>query len=364
MIRRNGIDDRAAIPATYVIYAVGSQAVAEPDINSGKARYSGDPATVINQALSALTASRTWKEKVVVKGNFSIGTTIRVPSYTILECHGKLSLSADTDLIKSESDTVDSSYIEISRGVLDGNGHTGEGIKGMFTRSTIHDCYISGFDVGVHINGVSWAESGKGCVVMNNQISLNGTGVWFDAYASDNVCAFNIINSWIDAGVLIDSPANFITENHIWAATGQTGNAAVRIVSTDTTGLNNRITNNSISSKYNGIVLDTTDGGLNHIIIVGNTLRDCSSQTNNTYDHILIKRDSGASTCDHVMIHDNLFAATEFANKPKYCIDETIATTNCSVVGNSLDGYQTASVLQTSAAGALLVKSNVGVVDS
>ncbi len=74
--------------------------------NTGSIDYSGSSAaTVIQQALNALTPNRTWKEKIVLKGNFnlsntstgdptnSVTTELWIPSYTILEIQGNLKLA-------------------------------------------------------------------------------------------------------------------------------------------------------------------------------------------------------------------------------------------------------------------------------
>ena len=82
-----------------------------------------DAATAINWALSNLTSGRTWKEKAVIKGNYIINTTIKVPSYTILEIQGKLSLAdnANCDVIQNSDQTNGNTQIEIIGGIIDAN---------------------------------------------------------------------------------------------------------------------------------------------------------------------------------------------------------------------------------------------------
>jgi len=80
---------------------------------------------VLNDVWNALTPGRTWKEKVVLKGNFEVPSTITLPSYTILEIQGKLRLAdgAECTLIKVEN----AENVDIKGGILDGNkaGQTG-----------------------------------------------------------------------------------------------------------------------------------------------------------------------------------------------------------------------------------------------
>lgn len=53
--------------------------------------YGPDASVVIQNALNALTPNRTWKEKVLIKGDFSaLPTDISIPSYTIVEVQGRI----------------------------------------------------------------------------------------------------------------------------------------------------------------------------------------------------------------------------------------------------------------------------------
>lgn len=57
-----------------------------------------DPGTVINAAMAALTSGRTWKEAVSVIGDFTVDgavDSIEMPSFTILNLHGKLTIATN-----------------------------------------------------------------------------------------------------------------------------------------------------------------------------------------------------------------------------------------------------------------------------
>jgi len=41
-----------------------------------------NPTTVINSTLNSLASGRTWKENVLLKGQFAISEPIKIPSYT------------------------------------------------------------------------------------------------------------------------------------------------------------------------------------------------------------------------------------------------------------------------------------------
>lgn len=103
-VRATGTTDVA--PASYVVEN-NSGTITAYHCNTGSTDYSGSSAaTVIQQALNALTPNRTWKEKIVLKGNFILSNTstgdpnippavfteLWIPSYTILEIQGSLKL--------------------------------------------------------------------------------------------------------------------------------------------------------------------------------------------------------------------------------------------------------------------------------
>jgi hypothetical protein len=52
-----------------------------------------DDQVQIQQAIDALTAGRTWSEKVVIKGNINVGAKINVPSYTTIEVLGTVTVN-------------------------------------------------------------------------------------------------------------------------------------------------------------------------------------------------------------------------------------------------------------------------------
>ena len=90
--------DRCGVAASYVVFSDRGTTYARNG-RTGKIDYKGkDCAKVIQSALNSLTDGRTWKEKVVLKGNFVIDKTILVPSYTILEIHGRIRQADNANL--------------------------------------------------------------------------------------------------------------------------------------------------------------------------------------------------------------------------------------------------------------------------
>jgi len=102
----------------YVVRVEDGTYVAE-DARGRKLTEGTDAASVINSAISALTSGRTWKETVLLKGNFTLSSKISLASYTRLVIDGKLSLAdgADDHMIEG----IGLTEVEILGGELDGN---------------------------------------------------------------------------------------------------------------------------------------------------------------------------------------------------------------------------------------------------
>jgi len=103
---------------SYLIYTDGSTVFAKNG-STGNIDYSGEVAlTVIQNALDNLTAARTWKEKVIVKGNYTLinSSTLDIPDYTIFELDGRFIASDKTKTLVTVGNNV-----EMINGIYDGN---------------------------------------------------------------------------------------------------------------------------------------------------------------------------------------------------------------------------------------------------
>ncbi|MEM3442961.1 MAG: hypothetical protein QXM86_03795, partial [Candidatus Bathyarchaeia archaeon] len=89
--------------ASYMVWREGDEYYAA---DASGIRFSGKNASqVIQSAINSLTADRTWKEKIILKGDITISNTIIVRSYTILEFQGKITVTDNANIdvaIKSE----------------------------------------------------------------------------------------------------------------------------------------------------------------------------------------------------------------------------------------------------------------------
>ena len=147
-------------------------------IDMGKAGE--DDAKVIQSALNSLTPGRTWKEKVVLLGEFIVNTKLIIPSYTIF-VFDKIVASnnfPDDVIITTASAATN---VEIINGEIDGDklnqNHDINGINfvGGVTYCRLHNVYVHDcYKHGVFINGSK-------VIVENCKFDNNGRsdlGVW------------------------------------------------------------------------------------------------------------------------------------------------------------------------------------------
>jgi len=169
------------LPCSYVIWNDNGTIRARNGL-TGKIDFQGtDASTVIQSALNSLTSGRTWKEKVSLKGDFTVSDTVTVPSYTILEINGKLTLADNTNknILKLEAN---GDYIDIVNGIFDGNkaNNTDQGVDGEQTgiygtgilnfsivEVTIQNCvreglYLSASSWGMIRNVYAWKNDMTG----------------------------------------------------------------------------------------------------------------------------------------------------------------------------------------------------------
>lgn len=165
--------DLNQIPESYLIYKSGSTVKARNG-STGLIDYSGtDAKTVITSALTNLTVGRTWKEKVVVKGNFSIDNSVSaltIPDYTVFELQGKL-----TATTKTANLVLIGSNCNVYGGIYDGN-------RGVASDPG---------DTGVTVLGAD----GEVNLFVDNLTVLNGWARGFGLYTCDNI---NVNNLYVD----------------------------------------------------------------------------------------------------------------------------------------------------------------------
>jgi hypothetical protein len=107
---------------SFIVYKNGSNTQYR-DWQGQLQATSSNSADIINWVLGNLTVGRTWQEKVLLKGDFTISYPILVSSYTILQIDGKITLAngANCNIIENKHASTYDRDITIIGGVLDGN---------------------------------------------------------------------------------------------------------------------------------------------------------------------------------------------------------------------------------------------------
>lgn len=187
---------------------------------------------VINSAIGNLTLRRTWKEKIVVKGNYTLNSPITLGghNYTILdlsEAYFKAADGTNTTLINIDEYPNYTSEIEIYGGTLDGNKNNQDEIDhaspiGEHHGTSAHDFWTNGITlcrvenskiIGVHIKN-TLMHGIAAYPVRNSIFSLNiiegagRTGLVYQSQGGICLCGG-------------DSTENNVIDNHIFDSLAQ-----------------------------------------------------------------------------------------------------------------------------------------------
>lgn len=111
-------------PPTFIITRSGTNYYVWYGANSTLAFQGTDAGVTINNALGNLTSGRTWKQDVMIIGNYTgIDTTINIPSFTVLDLtQAYFSLAPSTTI--SLFNMTSTTNVDIYGGVLNGNRYS------------------------------------------------------------------------------------------------------------------------------------------------------------------------------------------------------------------------------------------------
>jgi len=192
--------------AKYVIWNEGNNYYAKN--STGSIEFSGTNASsIIQNALDSLTSGRTWKEKVILKGNFTIDSTIKIPSFTVLnlmKAKIKLANEANVNMFENKDLVAGNSNIEIVGGILDGNkAKQSNGGHGIYlervSESKIEDCTIK----NTYSNGIYFNICENNRIIKNFVTSTGDFGIlYYDS--KDAVIEQNIIDATENTGIYLD----------------------------------------------------------------------------------------------------------------------------------------------------------------
>jgi parallel beta-helix repeat protein len=182
----------------YVTYGDGTNYQIQ-NCTSGQFIYqSTNGSNTINFAFGNLTIGRTWKEPVIVLGNYTTDVSISIPSQSqaLLYCYIRKAASNNYSII--DLNTV--SDVEIDGGTLDGNraNQSPPGTGSLLQEINITNCQrvtvsgVTGLNAG---NSFIWMGGSSGCIISRNYIN-------------------NTYNDGISLST--SSHSNTIAENELW----------------------------------------------------------------------------------------------------------------------------------------------------
>ena len=311
-----------------------------------------DDAEVIQKALDNLTSGRTWKERVILIGNFTIRAPIIARSYTELNVFGKLKLAdaVNDAIIKVDTDQP-LEHFELIGGYFDGNGANQtdtpetaviylnpQYLSNVIVKKvTVINALRHGIKFAEQSGGTTYYKEISNCYVYNVAVKATGYGIYCDyaphtriignyvetvqtvdgiemGHGGNYICKYNILIGNDEAGSQLQFPYadNSVIEGNVCYKT---------IISNDTNTANNvRIKNNiilqapvpnfygAIRAKGDNIVIDgnyievsNNQRGIhptgNYVRITNNTIVNVSGEVQGTG----IMKDAG----DYYIIQNN-----------------------------------------------------------
>jgi hypothetical protein len=194
-----------------------------------------DAAAVIQAAINALTPGRTWKETVVLKGDFGVlSTGITIKKWTVFDARQAYFTSPAAGWAFIIGDQVtETKYVDVFGLKLDGNASADGGVKMSFANyCRLQDCDIGFGDGGAGIGftkagaiGLLLDGNSKGDCILNkfdkvrcnyNNIGCEIAGTCnfntFDFCSFDNNPNIGLFLIWVDyTNPLLDKIPNFNT---------------------------------------------------------------------------------------------------------------------------------------------------------
>jgi len=329
---------------SYTVWKEGNYYYAKD--STGAIKYSGiDAVTVIQNALNSLTNGRNWKEKVLLKGNIEISSTIRIPSYTILEIQGKIKASKGMAVNMIENNASMDHDFEIIGGTIDGNkdnGATNHAIvlteASRWTIKSVRFVNVYSSSIKVIATGAIEAEDWiiKDCIFRYSR----GYTIYLDGgMVKDGIITHNSIEDIDYRGIYIYSCWTItITDNSISINGKDVGHGHGIVVSTNAVGI--IIKGNHIDHNYgHGIWLYqlraiATGEGYHTVIIKGNHIhyngKDGIKIENSRY--VLIEGND---------ISENSYSASGSYNGITLVGTSTYITRENIIIGNTLCDIKT-----------------------
>ncbi len=258
--------------AQYTVFKSGSTIYAMD--SQGNIDFSGtNPVTVMESAMGNLTAGRTWKEKIVVIGDYEVTSIIDIPSYTIFELKGRIKPADDgfvgVAIMRNSDITNGNTDIELIGGTIDGNK------ANLDTGVNFNNC--------IHIEGSSSSLEAKRIVIRDWDIANCKSEGIETRFASDFIFTRNKISGNGDDGfsILQDSHDGVISDNIIQdntSATGSSSGIEIEDGSYQISVVGNLVHGEGVGSNMSGIKMVVDSGSIynapHDVTITGNVVRN------------------------------------------------------------------------------------------
>lgn len=352
--------------------------------SSGQIVASGSTAhVVVNWALRNLTSGRTWKEKVVLEGNFTLTGSITPLDYTALNLtDASLKTTVNTLKIIDFRGTAGNhkKYLDIIGGNFKGAATYGSGPE---THCAIHTNYADYVTIkdGLYEDFYGIGEGGRGqaiwigagsnikitasippgagtptmqflnnkesyAVAMNNAVNSviencyvdcanSGTGIWLGEAGSQGcIIRNNEITGWgptkmshaVYFGGSVAGPRNQIVNNYCHTSSGGT---AIQVKCANALIQGNVI--KDIPTDY-GICVYVEGGSVPSVAgtrIIGNSI-------SNVYKGIEIGSDYSSGDVEYVTAEDNVISATTGGRAISLLANSASKTRYCNIINNTV----------------------------
>lgn len=273
---------QGSIPANYTVFKVGSTVYAESCVPGGT-DYSGtNVQTIIQNAIDALTSGRAADEKVVIKGDMTVPGKIYVPSHTIIDIQGTLTLAdnVNDNMFQNFKDLVGNTRTEqvtFIHGRLEGN-RANQTTGSLIYLDDVMGCQISDITLRNAKQAGAWIRDcwGFGWLIDRCQIQMGSPGIYMY-----NCNGINITNSGFDSNTTagLDIAGGVI---RIAGNTVENGSADGIILRANS--FNNLLENNYIESNagYGVQMVGTAGSKIRNTVLQGNHIN--LNRTDNASD--------------------------------------------------------------------------------
>ncbi len=339
----SNVTDLIAYPeseADYIVWVEGATYYAKNG-HSRQVTSNVDAATLINTVFNLLTAGRTWKEKVTLKGTFTLTDGIGLPSYIIFDfSQANLIVAcnpaAPHGVVYNINHATTDSYIEIIGGLLNNNNYANTELINLTNVTHLKIYNLHAYQPLVQAKGVVDIRSSDVEIfdsVFENIYIVNILDPSDTVNFHDNY----IINTY-DSGVSVGSattsvPTNIKIHHNTMILTSQVVGNGVDIFG-NVDGI--EVFSNDIYNSYGENILVQQDGGAlyspRNVKLGFNDLN-----TTRTIGKVNIKVDPLSSNID--ILYNKIYNPASLA-----CIRINYSS-NVRVIGNDINGNNVANVI-------------------